>query len=319
MVCPAASAVLYWHDSCNTMPVTGHEVCSKSQDEVKEMRGIVNSKMLFVAFVLVVFMTGCGSDGGGGSAGQGAGPTGGICAGAGCANLGTTANYVIVAKAGINNTPISVITGDVAITPAFAASITGFSMTVDASNDFSTSVQVTGRLYAPDYTGGQSGSAGTTPAKMITVQTDMVTAYNDVAGRPGGVGATNLNLGAGTIATGQNFVPGTYTWNTPGTAGGNVNMTGNITLTGSATDIWIFQIEGILNLASGTNITLAGGAQPKNVFWVVAGGATIGTTAHFEGILLSQTAITLGTGATVRGRLQAQSAVTLAGNTVIVP
>jgi hypothetical protein len=226
-------------------------------------------------------------------------------------NLGTTANYVILANTAITNTGTSAVTGDMGISPSKAASIAGFALTVDATNDFSTSAQVTGRIYAPDYTGGQAGSAGTTPAKMTTAQNDKVTAYNTAAGLTAGVGA-NLNLGGGTV-TGQTFTAGTYTWTT------GVNLTGDNTISGSATDVFIFQIAGILNQSNGMKIILSGGALPQNVFWVVAGGTNIGTTAHFEGILMDQTAITLGTGATVKGRLQAQSAVTLAGNTVTVP
>lgn len=274
-----------------------------------------------MTLVLAAVLAGCGGSGGGGaaSAGPSAGPIGGACVAAGCVNLGTTANYVILANTAITNTPTSVVTGDMGISPNSAAAVTGFALTVDHTNDFATSAQVTGRIYAPGYTGGQSGSAGTTPAKMVTAQNDKVTAYNDAAGKTAGVGASNLNLGAGTIAAGTNFVPGTYTWVTPGTAGGNVNLNGNITLTGNATDVFIFQIAGILNQANAASVTLVGGALPQNVFWQVAGGAVIGTTAHMEGVVLSKTAITLGTGATVTGRLQAQTAVTLAGNTVTVP
>lgn len=64
---------------------------------------------------------------------------------------------------------------------------------------------------------------------------------------------------------------------------------------------------------------MSGGALPQNVFWQVAGIVSLGTTAHMEGIVLSQTAITLGTGASVNGRLLAQTAVTLAGNAVVQP
>jgi hypothetical protein len=58
---------------------------------------------------------------------------------------------------------------------------------------------------------------------------------------------------------------------------------------------------------------------PKNVFWQVAGLADLGTTAHFEGIILSGTSIGLGTGASIDGRLMAQTAVSIAGSTVARP
>jgi hypothetical protein len=66
-------------------------------------------------------------------------------------------------------------------------------------------------------------------------------------------------------------------------------------------------------------MTLTGGAQSKNIFWQVAGTVTIGTTAHFEGIILSMTGITLQTGASFKGRALAQTAVVLDGNAVVKP
>ena len=74
-------------------------------------------------------------------------------------------------------------------------------------------------------------------------------------------------------------------------------------------------------MASGKKILLSGGAQAKNIFWQVSGGAgvVIGTTAHFEGIALAATAITLNTGASFNGRLFAQTRVNLDGNLVANP
>jgi UDP-3-O-[3-hydroxymyristoyl] glucosamine N-acyltransferase len=83
--------------------------------------------------------------------------------------------------------------------------------------------------------------------------------------------------------------------------------------------VWIFQIAQNLTMSNARSIVLAGGAVPKNVFWQVAGSVDIGTTAHFEGVILCQTAIALGTGASINGRLMAQSAVTLESNAVVQP
>jgi hypothetical protein len=44
--------------------------------------------------------------------------------------------------------------------------------------------------------------------------------------------------------------------------------------------------------------------------------ATLGTTSHFEGIILSMTGVTFQTGATMNGKVLAQTAVVLDGNTV---
>ena len=78
-------------------------------------------------------------------------------------------------------------------------------------------------------------------------------------------------------------------------------------------------MAGALKQANATRVTLAGGALAKNIFWQVAGTVTIGTTAHFEGILLAKTLIAVNTGASVQGRLLAQTAVTLQMNAVTRP
>jgi hypothetical protein len=71
--------------------------------------------------------------------------------------------------------------------------------------------------------------------------------------------------------------------------------------------------------ASATRVTLTGGALAKNVFWQSAGAVAIGTTAHFEGIILAKTLIAVNTGASAYGRLLAQTAVTLQQNAVTQP
>ena len=51
----------------------------------------------------------------------------------------------------------------------------------------------------------------------------------------------------------------------------------------------------------------------------VAGNVVLGTTSHFEGIVLCKTDVTLLTGATMNGRLLAQTAVSLQMATVTQP
>ena len=72
-------------------------------------------------------------------------------------------------------------------------------------------------------------------------------------------------------------------------------------------------------MSNGVAVHLAGGAQVRNVFWQVAGLATLGTTSRFEGIILSKTMIAMRTGATINGRLYVQTAVTLETNVVTQP
>ncbi|MEI7480120.1 MAG: ice-binding family protein [bacterium] len=238
------------------------------------------------------------------------GPMVTYAAGPATVDLQSAANYVILAKTGITTTPgvlNTSITGDLGVSPAFAGSATGFGLVMDTSNAFSTSALVSGKIYAADY-------SSSTASTLTTAVSAMEAAYTDAVTRVPGTGATNLNVGAGTLS-GQNFVPGTYTWNGPTS---NVTVTGDITLTGTASDIWIFQIAGTLDVSAGQKIILAGGAQPKNVFWTVAGAVTLVSGSQFQGNILAQTNIAMQDGAALNGRALAQTAVTLIGNSISI-
>jgi hypothetical protein len=134
-------------------------------------------------------------------------------------------------------------------------------------------------------------------------------AYTDAAGRSI---PDFTELGAGEIG-GLTLVPGLYKW------GSGVLISTSVTLSGGPNDVWIFQIAGSLNQASATRVTLAGGAQAKNIFWQAGGVVSIGTTAHFEGVLLAKTLIAVKTGASANSRLLAQTAVTLEQNAITQP
>ena len=103
---------------------------------------------------------------------------------------------------------------------------------------------------------------------------------------------------------------GVYKWST------GLLVPTDLTLTGSATDVWIFQIAQDLTVRSAARVVLSGGALARNVYWQVSGAADLDTTAHVEGIILGQTSIALHTGASINGRLLAQTAVTIEGSTV---
>jgi hypothetical protein len=215
-------------------------------------------------------------------------------------DLGTASNYAIVAKSAISNVPTSVVSGDLALSPAAASYITGFALTKAGTSW--TSAQVTGLVFA-------ANNDPPTPALLTTAGGDMLTAYADAAGR---AAPDFLNLGAGEIG-GLTLVPGLYKWTS------TLSIPTDITLAGSEDAVWIFQISGDLKLSADKQMILSGGAQPQNVFWQVAGVAELGTTSHAEGVVLSKTAIKLGTGASINGRLLAQTAVSLAGATVTAP
>ena len=210
-------------------------------------------------------------------------------------------NYAIFAKSGISSIANSAaITGNIGIGPVAASYITGFSLIADSTNVFSTSAQVTGKVYAANYT-------PPTPGNLTTAVSNMEAAYSDTAGR-----APNYTeLYSGDIS-GKTLTSGVYKWST------DVLINSDVTLHGGASDVFIFEIAGGITQATDTHIILDG-VQAKNIFWQSAQTVAIGTSAHFEGIILGMTDITLGNKASINGRLLAQTAVTLDQNTVVAP
>lgn len=254
--------------------------------------------LLSIALLLTVLVAGCG--GTGGSSGvvlaTGAGTGTGTGHGPAPVNLGTAGTFVILSKSGITDVPTSAVTGNVGTSP-----ITG-------AADHLTCAEVTGTIYSTD-------AAGPAPCNVVdgpgltTAVNDMQTAYTNAAGRPT---PDYTELEAGNIS-GLTLPAGLYKWGT------GISINSDVTLNGGPNDVWIFQIAGDLTQANGTIVILTGGALPKNIFWQTFGVAAIGTTAHFEGIILAQTQISMNTGATINGRLLAQTAVNLQSNTVKQP
>lgn len=217
-------------------------------------------------------------------------------------NLGAAGDFVILAKTGISTTGVTSVVGDIGVSPAQATYITGFALNLSAGSAFSTSALVDGKVYAPGY-------ANPTPANLTTAVLDMQNAYTDAAGR---TNPTATELGAGNIG-GMTLAPGLYKWST------GVTIPSDLTLSGGANDVWVFQIAQNLSISSDKSVVLSGGAQAKNIFWQVAGQTTLGTGSDFKGNILDQTSIVVQTGATLDGRALAQAAVTLDANTVTIP
>ncbi len=215
--------------------------------------------------------------------------------------LGHAGDFVLLGKSGITNVPTSMVTGDIAVSPITSTAITGFPLTLDASNQFATTPEVTGHVLAADY-------ATPTPGKLTVAITDMQLAFAAAAARAPDV----TELGAGTLGS-VTLAPGVYKWS------GALLIPTSITLSGTATDVWIFQIGTTLTISPGANIVLAGGALPKNVFWQAGGDVLVHAGSHLDGNVLTATAATLDTGASLHGRLLAQTLVTLRAAVVTAP
>lgn len=215
-------------------------------------------------------------------------------------DLGSAGNYTALAKTGISTTGTTAITGNIGVSPAAATYITGFGLILDPSTQFAISSLLTGRAYAADY-------SAPTPTLLTTAIGDMETAYTDAAGR---TLPDFTEHGAGNIG-GLTLAPGLYKWGT------GVTIPTDVTLAGGANAVWIFQIAQDLNISTGKKVLLSGGAVGRNVFWQVAGQATLAGGAVVEGVILCQTAIIFNTGASLNGRALAQTAVTLDAATLV--
>ncbi|MFG1801758.1 ice-binding family protein [Micromonospora carbonacea] len=197
-------------------------------------------------------------------------------------NLGTAANFSVLAGSTVTNTGPSFLAQSLGVHPGNTAP--GFPPGV-----------VAGEIHLGD-------------AVALQAKNDLTTAYNDAAGRtpftilPAELGGTTLTPGVYRIGAAQ--LTGTLTLNTQG----------------DPAAVFIFQIESTLITASGSSVVFINGASPCNVYWQVGSSATLGTGTQFVGNILAQASITMNTGATLQGRALAQTgAVTLDTNTITQP
>jgi hypothetical protein len=199
-------------------------------------------------------------------------------------NLQTAGTFGVLAGAGVISADAgTTIVGDVGSSPT--PTITGLLAT-----------QVTGTLYTA------------ANAVLTTAQTQLTAAYLDAAGRSSCTPIAGA-LGEGTNA---NLGPGVYCFSSAAL------LNGTLTLTGSSTDVWIFQIGSTLTTATGATVAFAGGALPCNVFWQVGTSATIQTGNNFAGNIMALASITLN-GGTLTGRALAQNgSVTISGKETII-
>ena len=200
--------------------------------------------------------------------------------------LGTACTFGILgATPVVSSVGPTIVTGDIGIWPA--ASITGFPP---------------GTLTGTEHLGD---------AVAMTAQGDLTVAYNNAAAAAGGA-VLPADIGGLTLATGVYKTT---------SAQPSLGITGNLTLSGNASGVWIFQVMSSLTTAAGNSqVILSGGALSKNVFWQIGSSATLGTNTTFAGTIMAQSSVTLTTGATLDGRALARTgAISLDSNPVNVP
>ena len=135
-----------------------------------------------------------------------------------------------------------------------------------------------------------------------TAQTDALGAWNNMAGQ--------TSDGTWSLATSP--VPGVWT------DASSPVFSGTLTLTGTPTDVWVFQLTTDFTFSG--SVVLAGGARACNVFWQIGRDATIASGSTFVGTLIAERDVTLVSGATVDGRIMSLTgSLTTDGNSITGP
>jgi hypothetical protein len=201
-------------------------------------------------------------------------------------DLGSAANFAVLAGSTVTNTGSTVLRGSLGLSPGSA--VTGFPP---------------GIVLAP-------GGTFISDAVAIQAQIDLVKGYNAVASRPATSDLTGQNLG------GLTLTPGVYNF------ASSAQLTGTLTLNalGNPNSIFIFNIGSTLTTGSASNVMVVGGGVGSNVYWRVGSSATLGTTTAFVGDILALTSITLNTGANITcgSALARNGAVTLDTNNIAI-
>jgi Ice-binding-like len=198
-------------------------------------------------------------------------------------SLGSAASFAVLGSSTVTCTGLSIITGDVGVSPGSA--VTGFPA---PCTDL-------GAIHAAD-------------AVAFQAHHDAALAYAALVAETCTTNLTGQDLGGLTLG------PGVYCFSS------SAELTGILNLTGAGP--WIFQIGSTLTTASGSSVLVNGkgfspSCAPGGVFWAVGSSATLGTGTQFQGIILALISDTLTTGANVSGGVFALTgAVTLDTNTV---
>ena len=196
------------------------------------------------------------------------------------------ASFGVLAGSTVTNTGPSVINGNVGVWPGLA--VVGFPPGI---------VNAPFTIHPGDAVAQQA-------------QSELTTAYNDLAGRPATANLTGQDLG-GLVLT-----PGVYAFDD------SAQLTGTLTLDGQGNPnaLFIVNIGSTLTTGSASAVALVNGAQGGNVFFRVGSSATLGTDTAFAGKILALTSITLNTDAdiTCGSALARNGAVTLDTNTISV-
>ena len=205
-------------------------------------------------------------------------------------DLGTAANFGVLAGPAVTSTGGGTLNGDLGISPGSSYTPGAIPLTVN-------------------------GDIHLANAVSALAQNHLTLAYVDAADRP-----VDDVIPAGQLA-GLTLLPGVYKDDgAPASLGISDGGTLTLDADGDPDAVWIFQSASSLIAESGSRVVLTNGADACNVFWQVGSSATLRTGVEFVGAIMAQEAITLETLAVLDGwALARTAAVTLDNNTITVP
>lgn len=208
-------------------------------------------------------------------------------------DLGIAKSFSVMAYTSITSAPTSNIAGKVGLKPGVRALIT-LNPATEVSGGSS-------QIYAGDDVGD--------PQNYITMaREDLIAAYRDAAGRTPDkdkLDAYKGNLG------GKILPPGVYHWSN------GASIPSDFSLEGNDSDVWIFQVDGDLDVAESIHTNLSGGAIPSNVYWQVSGKVTLGANSIIQGTVMDQLTFELKPNAQIVGRALSKNGKVLLSQNVI--
>lgn len=207
-------------------------------------------------------------------------------------NLGTSANYVLLAHTAITNGATTIISGTgsrvVGISPGISGAGTVSSILASGATEF------------------QNGTGAPTLA-----QADLQSAMASISSLTPTVVGANLSL-----ADSATIFPGVYT--TLGGAAMSIDQNLILDAKGDSNAVFVFIAPTAFNTSAAITVFLKNGAQASNIYWVVGAGLTMGASTNISGNFLVTAGTTIGASSTLHGRVLSQDAITLGASVVLI-
>jgi uncharacterized repeat protein (TIGR01451 family) len=180
---------------------------------------------------------------------------------------------------------LGILTSFEAYTGAGGVTNTGGTLT----GDVGTHLGIISGLELPDYTGNKYNSDADTDQARKDLLRLYIHLNDKFVDFPGTHAAAFAN---------ETLSPGVYSIDGAGSIGGA------LILDGGPNDFFIFKMNGALTVGAAATVTLTGGVQSCNVFWLVNGAISVAADAEVKGTLFSKSgAVGLGAGTLLEGRM----------------